>query len=117
MDVKQLLIDTLDVFNYPVFLQGSLSDDEDYPDSFFTFFNNSTDDDRFYDNQETVMIWDFDLNYYSIDPESVNSMLLEVKPLLKKAGFIVNGAGYDVMSDEPTHTGRGINLIYIQKVR
>jgi hypothetical protein len=117
MDVKQLLIDTISSFNYPVYQQGSLSDSDDYPDSFFTFFNNSTNDDAFFDNQETRTIWDFDLNIYSIDPAVVNGTLLEAKPLLKAAGFIVDGAGYDVLSDEETHTGRGINVIYIQKVR
>lgn len=117
MDVKQLLIDTISSFNYPVYQQGSMSNDAEYPDSFFTFFNNETNDDNFFDNQETITIWDFDLNIYSIDPEVVNTTLLTAKPLLKAAGFIVNGSGYDVLSDEETHTGRGINLIYIEKVR
>lgn len=117
MDIKQLLIDTLSSFDYPIYQQGSMSNDEQYPDSFFTFFNNETSDDAFFDNQETMTIWDFDLNIYSIDPEVVNSALLEAKPLLKQAGFIVNGVGYDVLSDEPTHTGRGINILYIEKVR
>lgn len=117
MDIKQLLIDTLSSFDYPICQQGSMSNDEQYPDSFFTFFNNETNDDAFFDNQETMTIWDFDLNIYSIDPEVVNSALLEAKPLLKQAGFIVNGVGYDVLSDEPTHTGRGINILYIEKVR
>lgn len=117
MDVKQLLIDTISSFNYPVYQQGSMSDSDEYPDSFFTFFNNETNDDQFFDNQETITIWDLDLNIYSNDPEVVNTTLLTAKPLLKAAGFIVNGAGYDVLSDEETHTGRGINLIYIEKVR
>lgn len=117
MDVKQLLIDTISSFDYPVYQQGSMSNDEQYPDSFFTFFNNETSDDAFFDNQETMTIWDFDLNIYSIDPEVVNNALLEAKPLLKQAGFIVNGVGYDVLADEPTHTGRGINILYIEKVR
>lgn len=117
MDVKQLLIDTISSFNYPIYQQGSMSDSDTYPDSFFTFFNNSTNDDDFFDNQETIIIWDFDLNIYSLDPEVVNATLREAKPLLKAAGFIVDGVGYDVISDEVTHTGRGINVLYIEKVR
>ena len=117
MDVKQLLIDTIASFNYPVYQQGSLSKDDEYPDSFFTFFNNSTNDDAFFDNTETRTIWDFDLNIYSLDPDIVNNTLTQAKPLLKAAGFIVNGIGYDVLSDEETHTGRGINILYIEKVR
>ena len=38
MDVKMLLINTLsDAYDYPVIQQGSLSTDDAYPDSFFTF--------------------------------------------------------------------------------
>ncbi len=117
MDVKGLLIDTLESFNYPVILQGSLSDEDEFPDSFFTFFNNDTADDAFYDNNETETIWDFDLNFYSNDPSLVNTVLVQAKPLLKVAGFIVDGIGYDVLSNNPTHTGRAINIQYIEKVR
>lgn len=115
MDVKQLLIDTLEQFGYPIILQGSLSNEEEYPEDFFTFFNNDSSSAAFFDNEETQTIWDFDLNFYSSSPESVNATLLQAKSLLKAKGFIIDGKGYDVLSDEPTHTGRGINLIYIER--
>lgn len=117
MDVKTLLIETLNGFNYPIILQGSMPESDAYQDNFFTFWNNDTTDDDFYNNEETVTIWDFDLNFYSIDPEAVNATLIQAKKLLKAQGFIVNGRGYDVLSDEPTHTGRGMNVTYIEKVR
>lgn len=117
-DVKTLLISTLDdAFHYPVYLQGSLSDDTDYPDAFFTFWNNYTDDGEFYDNVENQVTWDFDLNFYSNDPALVNTVLLQAKAALKAVGFIPDGSGHDVMSDEPTHTGRGLTLLFIEKVR
>lgn len=116
-DVKLLLINTLnETFkDYPIYLQGSMSVDDTYPASFFTYWNNSTNDDAFFDNTETETIWDFDLNFYSNNPLLVNTVLVEAKPILKAVGFIVDGAGYDVLSDEPTHTGRGINLIFIER--
>lgn len=116
VDVKELLINTLNTNfkDYPVYLQGSISRDETYPDSFFTFWNNSSNDSGFYDNSETECIWDFDLNFYSSDPTLVNTVLLSAKSALKGVGFIPDGNGYDVMSDEATHTGRGINLLFIQ---
>lgn len=121
MDVKELLISTIlplvDNDESKVILQGSMSDNTIYPDAFFTFWNNDTSDEAFYDNAETQVVWDFDLNYYSNDPASVNSVLLQAKSLLKAVGFISDGSGHDVLSDEPTHTGRGINLLYIEKVR
>lgn len=115
MDVKQTFIDVLESFGYSVFLQGSLQEDDAYPESFFTFWNNYTEDAAFYDNQETRTFWDFDLNFYSSNPALVNSQLLEAKKLLKQNGFVVQGKGYDVLSDEETHTGRGINVTYIEK--
>ena len=118
VDVKSLFINTLtEAFHLPVYLQGSLSDQEAYPDDFFTYWNNDTNDEAFYDNQESQVIWNFDLNFYSNDPASVNSVLLQAKATLKAVGFIPDGSGHDVLSDKPTHTGRGMTLLYIQKVR
>ena len=57
------------------------------------------------------------MNFYSNDPLLVNTVLLEAKQMLKAVGFIPDGSGYDVVSDEPTHTGRGMNFSFIQKVR
>lgn len=113
--MEDLLISTLEALGYPVKLQGSLLPDESYPDSFFTFWNDSADGDSFYSNDELAILWTYSLNFYSNDPLLTNSVLLEAKKLLKNAGFIVSGAGYDVPSDEPTHTGRGISLLYRQE--
>lgn len=112
--MEELLISTLETLGYPIRLQGSLLANEKYPDHFFTYWNNSTEGESFYSNKEGTIIWDFSLNFYSIDPLLINNKLLEAKVLLKNAGFIVSGAGYSVISDENTHTGRGISVIYRQ---
>lgn len=113
--MKDLLIETLEPFGYPIFQQGSLSEEEAYPESFFTFWNNDSNDDMFYDNEPRQTIWDFDLNFYSIDPLLVNEVLIKAKAKLKENDFIVIGKGHDVASDEPTHTGRGINVTKIER--
>ena len=112
--MKELLIELLQSFGYPVFLQGSLSAQEPYPQSFFTFWNNTNVDTRHYDNVPIGFTWNFDVNFYSTYPELVNTMLLQAKALLKQHGFIISGQGYDVYSDEPTHTGRGMNAIIVE---
>lgn len=112
--MEELLISTLEVLGYPIRLQGSLLANERYPDHFFTYWNDASESSAFYSNEEKSIIWAFSLNFYSIDPLLVNSKLLEAKKLLKNAGFIVSGAGYSVMSDENTHSGRGISVIYRQ---
>lgn len=108
------LIELLESFDYPVLKQGSLLPDEPYPDSFFTFWNDTSDSIAFYDNDELAIEWAYSINFYSVDPIKVNSILLEVKQLLISNGWVVNGAGYDVASDEITHTGRGITVMYRQ---
>lgn len=113
--MKEQLIALLTTFGYPVLLQGSISENEPYPESFFTFWNNDTFDGSHYDNDAIAYIWDFDVNFYSTNPTLVNTTLLNAKAILKQNGWIVGGKGYDVPSDEPTHTGRGINALYIER--
>lgn len=113
--MEELLVSTLEEFNYPVIRQGSLGADTEYPETFFTFWNNSSDDGSHYDNKPINYIWDFDLNVYSNDPSLVEKLLLKAKEKLISKGFIAGGKGYDVLSDEPTHIGRGINIQIIDK--
>lgn len=113
--MDKLLIDTLKPLGYEVKLQGSLAPKVRYPDHFFTYWNDSADGSSFYSNEEGAIVWSYSLNFYSKDPLLVNSMLLTAKTLLKEVGFTVNGAGHSVMSDEPTHTGRGITVLYRQE--
>lgn len=112
--MEDLLISTLESLGYTIRLQGSMLPDESYPDHFFTFWNDSADGESFYNNTESAIVWQYSLNFYSTDPLLVNSKLLEAKTLLKNKGWVVSGAGYSVMSDEPTHTGRGITILYRQ---
>ena len=110
--MKEQLIDLLITFGYPVRLQGSLTKDEPYPQSFFTYWNNETIDGSHYDNNAINYVWDFTIFFYSVDPVLVNTMLLQVKSLLKQNGWIISGKGYDVPSDEPSHTGRALDVLY-----
>lgn len=115
--MEDLLIQVLEeAFGYPVSLQGSYSPDDEYPDNFFTFWNDSADGSSYYSNDEGAIVWEYSLNFYSNDPVAVNTKLLEAKSVLKANGFIVTGAGYSVMSDEATHTGRGITVTYRQDI-
>lgn len=113
--MEDLLIEILGKFGYPVFLQGSLSEDKPYPDHFFTFWNNSSEDQSFYDNKSHSMFYDYDVNFYSINPEWVYTKLREAIVALKEAGFIISGDGYSLASDEPTHDGRGIHVYYLRR--
>lgn len=112
--MKTELIELLETFGYPVRLQGSILPNEPYPNSFFTFWNSDTSDQNHYDNDAIAFVWSFDINFYSVDPSLVNSVLVSVRNKLKQSGWIVSGKGHDVPSDEPTHTGRAIAALYIE---
>ena len=112
--MEDALIALLENFKYPVIRQGSLGDDEEYPDTFFTFWNNSEDGDSFYDNETVKIIHDFDVNVYSTDADTTYTLLRQARDLLKTNGWIPVQMGYDIASDEITHTGRGMNVTYIQ---
>lgn len=112
--MKEQLINILKTFGYIVRLQGSFAEDERYPESFFTIWNNDTPEGAHYDNDTIAFIWNFTVNFYSVDPVLVNTIPERVRSALKKDGWIVYGKGYDVPSDEPTHTGRALDTVYIE---
>lgn len=111
------LIELLESFGYPVFRQGSLTEDTPYPDSFFTFWNTSSPDHAYYDNVDYGSVWDFDVNAYSNDPEKTYELIESARSLLKRNGWIIPNRGYDLPTDEPTHTGRGMNAIYLETIK
>lgn len=106
------LIQLLEALGYPVYRQGSVT--QEYPDSFFTFWNTDSPDHAHYDNQTYGTAWAFMVNFYSIDPDLTYSVLELARTSLKAAGWIVDGQGYDVNSDEPTHTGRGFTSYFLE---
>ena len=55
------------------------------------------------------------MNFYSINSEWVYTKLRAAKTALKEVGFIISGDGYTVMSDESTHDGRGINVLFLKQ--
>lgn len=113
--MEDLLIETLASFGYPVRLQGSLLPDEPYPNHFFTFWNSDSHGERFYDNDERFTTYVYRVCFYSVNPELVYTQLRAAKVALKKAGFILSGDGYSIRSDEPTHDGRAIDVMYLKQ--
>lgn len=110
--MEDKLIKLLETFGHRVVRQGSIGPKEKYPDTFFTFWNNDEVEDSAYDNVTTSVEYDFDVNVYSTDPSKAYSLLREARALLKQNGFVIPSRGYDVPSDEPTHIGRGMNVLY-----
>ena len=109
--MEDALIELLETFGYPVYRQGSVSE---YPDSFFTFWNNDSPDHAHYDNEDYGTDWSFSVNFYSTDPALTYSVLADARILLKQHEWVVPSKGYDVQTDEPSHTGRGLTIFYME---
>lgn len=112
--MKNLLIDTLETFGYPVILQGTLAENEQYPDNFITFQTIGSPEQDFLDGEPHGTQWRYAVIFYSSDPEIIPKKSAEIFDKLKEAGFIPQGKGTDILSDEPTHTGWVMEFIYLE---
>lgn len=115
--MKKLLIDTLEKLGFKsgktLFLQGTLGD-KTYPESFVTFWTDYTADNAHYDNDIHSVDWSFSVIYYSNSAKLVNTKPQEITAALRSAGFIPQGKGQDIPSDEPDYTGWAMDFIYTE---
>lgn len=113
--MKQKLISALEPLGFPVMLQGSFNPEDTYPDSFITFWCNVTEDNSHFDNDVHSVDWTFSVIFYSNNPTLVNTKPNEIRAVLKSAGFIAQGKGNDIPSDEPSHTGWAMEFIVTEE--
>lgn len=115
--MREQFIALLQTFGLPIFLQGSLNKNTAYPSSFFTYWNDTTEDNAHYDNDAIAFNWQFTIYYYTQNENAaqMDGVFLQIRNLFKQNGWIMTGVGYDVPSDEPTHVGRAIDVYYIQQ--
>lgn len=113
--MKNYLINLMKQVNTNIFLQGSFNSDEEYKDSFLTFWNFETPENQFYDNDSNQAVWGFWVYIYSNDPEELESMEKSLIDIFKKENkTILSGKGEDVASDINTHTGRMLTVYLIE---
>lgn len=116
--MKQKLIDALGTCGFAdgksIFLQGTMNPEDAYPSEFVTFWTNYTENAAHFDNDVHSAEWDFSVIYYSDDPAKVNARPKEIASALKAAGFVQQGRGNDILSDEPTHTGWAMEFICVE---
>lgn len=102
---------------FPFSRQGSYEIDEKLPNDFYTFWNTSSDYDGFYNNKPSRCVWEWNIYYYTNNPENIYYGLeIFIKKALEK-GFIIEGAGKDLLSDEPNYFGRYLKIEYIEDLK
>lgn len=102
--MKQYLIDNLETLGYPVRMQGTMPEDEAYPESFITFLTADSTE-VILDDDAVAVAWLYNVAFYSSNPALVDTEPKRIYSTLKAAGFTPQGRGRDLPSDEPSHTG------------
>lgn len=116
MSAKSELIAIFDDMGYEHWLMHTMPTSQVYPESFFTFLSTDAPFMAHFDNMPHSILWQFEIGFYSSDPEKVESVPQELARRLLGAGWIVPGLGADVESDEPTHTGRRFSAWHVQRI-
>lgn len=110
--MESKLIELLESLGYPCYEQGSLTEDN-IPESFFTYWLTDSEVECF-DNDDKKVLWSYWVYFYTNNPELLSITLKNARKLLKENGFIVDGLGSAVKCDIDTHSGRLLNVYYIE---
>lgn len=112
--MREKLIQLLEPLGHEIYLHGTIAEDEAYPDSFITFLELDSPDAGHFDNKPIGTAWEYQIIFYSTDPEKVLEESEKIRTTLRDAGWIPQGKGRDIPSDEPTHTGKVNTYLYLE---
>jgi hypothetical protein len=101
----------------PYSRQGSYEVDEKLPPSFFTFWNKDSEFDSWYGNTPYKIKWTWNIFFYTNEPDLIYSKLNEFVEKAIEKGFLVNGLGRDLPSDEPNYYGRYVEVSFIEMIQ
>lgn len=105
MSERQELYNILTTNGLPAYVTGTYPLEQEYPDSFYTFFNQRSDTNSL-DNDEIAITYVYTINFYTNNPDILENEVAEIRKSLRNNGYAVSGP-YDVKSDEKTHFGKG----------
>ena len=111
-DVMNLLYETFNDMGYEYFRQGSLKDDQPYPNSFFTYWNVESELLAQYDNVARAKAYSIQVYFYTDDSSIIYTTFDELLEKLEQRGFILEDDGWDIPSDVETHIGRTTMISY-----
>lgn len=118
--MKQKLIDALTNCGFDegatILLQGTLDTNEAYPAEFVTIWTDYTADNSHFDNGVKSVDWHFTVVYYTNDPALISVKPKEIINTLRAAGFVPQGKGQDIPSDEATHTGWAMEFLCVENL-
>lgn len=114
---EDLLIKIVENMGIEIYLQGTMAEGMAYPDYFCTYWIIDSPYTKFYDNKPVYTVWEFELFFYNINPAELSKNVDEVLKTLEENGFMLRNRGYSVASGIKTHTGKGTDLLYLEKIK
>lgn len=99
----------------PYFRQGSLVNTDDLPKTFITFWNVSTPESSFYDDNAHSATWLWSIYFYTTDPSLIYSAPADFLKRARVEGFILQGKPCDIPSGIEGYVGRYMQLKYFEK--
>lgn len=104
------LKDIFELIDVPIYRQGSLAADEEYPDATFcTYWMRSDDLDDWYDNRPRKQEVTCDINIYSSDYGTMSQKIQKIRDDCIENDIIV-GSIHDLASDDINYTGQGVTV-------
>lgn len=104
------LKDIFELIDVPIYRQGSLADDEEYPDeTFCTYWMRADDLDDWYDNRPRKRKIVCDINIYSNDYDTMSQKIQKIRDDCIE-NDIVTSSIRDLASDDANYTGQGITV-------
>lgn len=103
-------------YEIPYSRQGSYAEDEELPTSFFTFWNNKSEFEDYYNNKPTNCDWEWLIFFYTKD---ASMLYVGLEKFIEKAlekGFFIEGKGSDISCDEPNYSGRYLKVTYQEEL-
>lgn len=111
----QKLFDLFEEVGLPYHRQGSLANQE-YPPSFFTFWNIDTTNESFYDDKEHRYIEYVQVGFYTNDATKIYSVMDDFIQRAEAKGFVVVGRARDADADDVNYFGRVCHLRIINNI-
>ena len=105
----------LETLGLPVFIQGDMPEEMEYPETFITYIWVSSSDLWRFNNRATATNYVAQVTVYSCYPNAIDENIEKVITLLESAGYSKDDSGRMIPSDEPTHLGWTIDFNYIVK--
>lgn len=104
------LKDVFELIDVPIYRQGSLAENEEYPDATFcTYWMRADDLEDWYDNKPRKREISCDINIYSNDYDTMSQKIQKIRDDCIE-NDIVTSSIHDLASDDANYTGQGITV-------